>query len=395
MMIVQSDKAPQAERLRRRIQALMRQLRRANPWPSAAYTCGGYFRIPINIGGQMHRMPLGFVGSVGCRWARAGGCTMCDYGGFEGEVPDTVLIEQATELLDQWGPGETEINLSSLGSFFDDQELSPAVRRGILHEVARREHLELLGVESRANDITQRKILEAKSILGPNRCLEIGMGMESRNSFIRNVCINKGLSLQNFEAAVRIIQKCGAHPVAHALFKPPFLTEEEAVLDAIETINYLDSLHVRRIVLMVCNVKRGTLVGELYEQGLYRPSWLWSVLEAVLAVSSSARKKLLIYGFECGIPMLAIGGNCEACTPRIINAIDQFNGTADETYLQDALAIPCTCKNKWRKEKNRINPLPLPDRIKSMLNLLDQTVLTSTDDRKIPGKKEIENDSFM
>lgn len=351
----------------------MRQLRRANPWPSAAYTCGGYFRIPINIGGQMHRMPLGFVGSVGCRWARAGGCTMCDYGGFEGEVPDAVLIEQAADLLDQWGHVETEINLSSLGSFFDNRELSPIARRGILHEVAQREHLELLGVESRANDITPEKVREAISILGPNRCLEIGMGLESRNTFIRNVCINKGLPLQTFETAVRIIQECGAHVVAHVLFKPPFLTEAEATHDAMETIDYLDSLHVRRIVLMVCNVKHGTLVGELYERNLYRPAWLWSVLEATLSVSSSARQKLLIYGFECGIPMMALGGNCEACTPRILDAIDKFNGTADETYLQNALSIRCTCKIEWQKEKKRINPLPLPDRIESILDLLDDT----------------------
>ena len=370
-MIEPDDRTPRAMRLRQRIQMIMRRLRKENPWPLADYSCSGFFRIPINIGGRLHRMPLGFVGTVGCRWARTGGCTMCDYGGFEGTVSDTVLVEQAAGLLDQWGEEETEINLSSLGSFFDDRELSSAARQGILNKVASKEHIELIGVESRAHDITPEKIREATSTLGLQRCLEIGMGLESRNSFVRNVCVNKGLSLERFESAVRTVQECGAHAVAHVLFKPPFVTEKEAIDDAVETINYLNSLHVRRIVLMVCNVKQGTLVGELYERDLYHPPQLWSVLNASLSVSPSARKKLLIYGFECGISMLALGGNCETCTPAILNAIDQFNGTADETLLQDAFAIPCACKNRWLEEKSWVSSQLLTDRIETMLDSLD------------------------
>lgn len=351
-----------ATQLRQRIRKIMRTLRAAHPWPSAEYSEGGFFRIPINIGGKPHEMPLGFVGSSGCSWARSGGCTMCDYGGFEGPIADDILVQQAAELLESW-PGETEINLSSLGSFFDDKELSPSARNGILSEVASRPRIELIGVESRAADITSKKIREAKVALGSHRCLEVGMGFESVNDFVRNVCINKGLKRSTFERAVKIIQDAGAHAVGHVLFKPPFLTESEAIADAKSTIEYLDSLGVRRIVLMACNVKEGTLVGELHKRGLYRPPWLWSVLETVLAVSESARKKLLIYGFKCGLPMSAISSNCENCDYLILDKINEYCGSSEISCLRTVVDLGCDCQDTWKIECSAVETLSLRERV--------------------------------
>lgn len=343
-----TDASITAVHLRQRIQHIMRTLRAARPWPSAKFSEGGYFRIPIKVDGKPHNMPLGFVGSQGCNWARSGGCTMCDYGGFEGNIPDALLVRQATELISQW-PSETEINLSSLGSFFDDKELSASARKGILNVVANTPSIKLLGVESRAADVTLEKIKQAKSILG-SRFFEVGMGFESVNDFVRNVCINKGLSCKTFERAVEIIREAGAYPVGHVLFKAPFLTEEEAIDDAQATIEYLNALGMRRIVLMACNVKPGTLVGELHRLGLYRPPWLWSILRTALAVSKSARSKLLIYGFKCGLPMKSVGTNCPNCDIRILDKIENFNRTGESALLSDAIKTSCSCRNNWIQE---------------------------------------------
>jgi radical SAM enzyme (TIGR01210 family) len=357
-----NDTDEMAKQLRLRIRQIMRTLRAAHPWPPATYSEGGFFRIPINIGGKPHEMPLGFVGSSGCSWARSGGCTMCDYGGFEGQISDDLLVHQAIKLLDSW-PGETEINLSSLGSFFDDKELRPSARNGILAEVSSRAHIELIGVESRAVDITPGKIQGAKSVLGSHCCLEVGMGFESANDFVRNVCINKGLKRATFERAVKTIHDSGAHAVGHVLFKPPFLAESEAIVDAKATIEYLNTLGVRRIVLMACNVKERTLVGELYKRGLYRPPWLWSVLETALTVSESARRKLLIYGFKCGLPMSATSSNCGNCDCTIIDKIDEFCGTSDSSCLRTVIDLHCTCREVWAKECNAVEYLSLLERV--------------------------------
>ena len=358
-----ASNVPPAAVLQKRIARIMRRLRQTHPLPPAKYSEGGFFRIPVTIGGLPHEMPLGFVGSKGCRWASSGGCSMCDYGGFEGDVPDDLLIGQARELLDSW-PGETEINLSSLGSFFDDGELSPGAREGILKEVAKRPQIELLGVESRADHVTTEKVARAKEILGQKRCLEVGMGLESVDDFVRNVCVNKGLSLECFERAVQVVSANGAEPVAHVLFKPPFLEEREAAEDAAATLSYLDELGiVRRIVVMVCNVKKGTLVGELHGKGLYRPPWLWSVLKTALECSAYVRKKLLIYGFRCGLPMEAVGRNCPRCTDKIQTAIHAFCGNGRIELLKKAWDAGCECKTAWHSEFDSLPELPLPQRV--------------------------------
>jgi len=318
-------------------------------------------------------MPLGFVGSRGCSWARAGGCTMCDYGGFLGEIPDALLVQQTSGLLDQW-PHETEINLSCLGSFFDDRELSDNARTGILREIASRPQIELLGVESRADDITVKKIREARELLGPRRCLEVGIGLESVDEFVRNVCVNKGLSLDTFEQAIRILHSNGAHAVGHVLLKPPFLTESEAIADAVATIDYLNSLSVRRIVLMVTNVKQGTIVGKLYRLGCYRPPWLWSVLRVALSVSPPARDRLLIYGFRCGLPMEAIASNCFRCSEHITQEIEEFCGTGESFRLRMAFALDCPCKSAWCQALAERQPVTLRERVTATLDLMSGSI---------------------
>ena len=176
------------------------------------------------------------------------------------------------------------------------------------------------------------------------------MGLESANDFVRNVCINKGLKRSVFERAVKIIQDSGAHVVGHVLFKPPFLTESEAITDAKTTIDYLDILGVRRIILMACNVKDWTLVGELYRLGLYRPPWLWSVIETILSTPKSVQNKLLIYGFKCGLPMTAISSNCNNCDRIIIDRLNKFSGTSQIEHLYTAINTTCSCRNSWENE---------------------------------------------
>ena len=359
-------------KLRQRIQRIMRILRACHPWPEAQYSEEGYFRVPVNIAGRLHYMPLGFIGTSGCNWARNGGCTMCDYGGFEGTITDAQLVRQASKLLDLW-KHESEINLSSLGSFFDDRELSSTAREAILREVAKREHINLIGVESRAADVTREKIQHSKAILR-ECCFEVGMGFESKNDFIRNVCINKGLSLHTFERSVKIIVDEGAHAVGHVLFKPPFITESEAIDDAIETIEYLNDMGVRRIVLMVCNVKKGTLVYELYNKGIYRPPWLWSILKTILSVSKTSQKKLLIYGFKCGLPLVAVGSNCPDCDNYILRAIESFCGTSDITPIIEAMSLKCRCKEKWLKELQSQPEVPLPLRVQQQCKLIETNI---------------------
>lgn len=360
----QVDSRSQTEALRRRVQNAMHILARRREHPDAADSKPGYFRIPVCRNGKRYDLPLGFLGTNGCAWARSGGCTICDYGGYDGHLDSNLLVKQANQLLDEWGT-EFEIALSPLGSFFDDQELAPDARKLIMQAVRAKETIDLLSVETRPDTISRKKVREAVNVLGSSVTLEIGLGLESVNDFVRNVCINKCLTSRRFERSVQDIMESGAKACAHVLLKPPFVTEAESIDDAVASINYADSLGVRRIVLMVCNVKYGTVPHWLWERGRYRSPWLWSALETVRRAIPSAQRKLLVYGFRCGLPMLEMGHNCSHCTDTVLAKIEDFCASQDPDVVDEALQIGCECKAEWLRDLQSSNEMPLPDRVAS------------------------------
>lgn len=361
------------------ISRAMRTFRQKRPLDKKVKSCAGYFYLPISVQGSAYHLPLGFLGTTGCTWAKQGGCTMCDYGGFASRPSDQEFVDQAEHLLECWaglGPLK-EVNLSALGSFFDEAELSPEARRGVLRSVASRRSIDLLGVESRPEFVTSERIEEAKAILGPRVRLEVGMGLESSNDFIRNVCINKRLGEADYLKAVDCLKNLRAGVTTHVLFKPPFLTEYEAIQDAVETINYAQKGGADRIVLMVSNVKDHTLTSWLLRMGLYRVPWLWGVLQTALEVNEEARGRLLIYGFRCGIPLIDRGRNCPVCTDAILSKIELFNFTGNAKHLKEALSVSCTCRESWTQgmDSTAFGRIPVPERVRNVCDLLVREAL--------------------
>ena len=120
--------------------------------------------------------------------------------------------------------------------------------------------------------------------------LEIGIGLETADDFIRKICLNKGFSRTEFEAAVNHI---GSLPpekskrisvTAYILVKPPWLTEAEAINDVIETIEYLSDLSSVSGISIIPKlepavISQGTLLSLLWEAGEYKPMNYWMLLE--------------------------------------------------------------------------------------------------------------------
>lgn len=344
-----------------------------------ASSYAGFFYLPISVQGKPYDLPLGFLGTVGCSWAKKGGCTMCNYGGFASSPGNQGLIRQAEHLLKSWehkGPLK-EINLSALGSFFDEAELPLEARDGVLKRVVSRRTIDLLGVESRPEFITPENIRGTTAILGPRVRLEVGMGLESSNDFIRNVCMNKNLSEEAYLRAVECLKNSNVGVTTHILLKPPFLTEEEAIDDAIASINYAHEKGADRIVLMVSNVKDYTLTSWLVERGLYKVPTLWAVLEVALQIGEEARKQLLIYGFKCGIPLADHGRNCPLCTAAILDKIELFNYTGDAQHLEEGFSRKCKCKERRGQQLSYddLSSVPLPQRVERVCELLRKDLL--------------------
>jgi radical SAM enzyme (TIGR01210 family) len=215
--------------------------------------------------------------------------------------------------------------------------------------------------------INEKKLQYLKKILGKKE-IEVAIGLESSGNFIRNVIINKKLSLKAFEKSVRIIKKAGATLFVYALVKPPFLTERESIKDAIKTIKYSFKLGKKlnlktKVALEPVFIKPNTLVYELYKKRKYSHVWLWSIIEILKQTYKSGQIQIGLSSE--GMKWNEMPKNCKRCTSKIIKLLNRYNAAQDVKIFEN---FNCKCKKSWEKEINRKVP-PLRKRIDNYIDL--------------------------
>ncbi|WP_456475272.1 archaeosine biosynthesis radical SAM protein RaSEA, partial [Candidatus Pyrohabitans sp.] len=278
----------------------------------------------------------------GCAWALRAGCTMCGY------VYDSSRHVTQAEVLQQFRGGIAKIGkvaylkVFNSGSFFDSGEISRDTRLEIYRQVntlgVRR-----LQVESRPEYISREVLEEATTLLEPE--LEVGIGLETTSDYIREVCINKGFSLADFTRALNACKSAGVKVKAYLLIKPPFITEAEAIEDAVISGVEAARLGVGRLSFNPVNVQRGTLVEELFYKREYRPPWLWSVVEVIRRVKE--RVSIPVVCSPSGGGTRRGARNCGRCSSRVLNAIRRFSSTQELEHLD---SLDCECKERWKEE---------------------------------------------
>jgi radical SAM enzyme (TIGR01210 family) len=275
----------------------------------------------------------------GCSWALQSGCSMCGY--FNDSMWDKVsendLLDQFETTLKYYS-GEKFVKIFTSGSFLDDSEVSPKVREKILSRLV--ETADKISFESRPEYITDEKLSVIQEKFG-TKTVEVGVGLESGNDFVREHAINKGFSFQDYYDSVKTLKKYNVSLKTYVLVKPLFLTENESIHDSISTIKKID-LYTDTISLNPTNVQRNTVVDFLWKRNQYRPAWLWSIIE-ILKQSRKVTKAHI----KCDI---AGGGsirgahNCKLCDHMVLDAIADFSLSQD-TKLFDEL--DCECKDTW------------------------------------------------
>jgi len=318
--------------------------------------------------------------SPGCWYALGpkGPCMNCGFLDVttRGEtVTAEQYVRQLTLILDQHDFAKEnirELNLYNAGSFFNDAEISREARIEILSTINKNKFIKYLLVDSHARDIGPNKIKEAKEVL-TDTIFEVGIGLESKNSYVRNVCINKNLNLSSFEKAVNILKNANARLVVYLLFKPIFLTEKEAIEDAIATVQYVFDLSAKmeiltRISLEPVAVQGMSLLPKLYRKGFYKPPWLWSIVEVLKRTAGSGEIRVGVpeeepYIFARSENQEISGRRCP-CNQELARLIEEYNRTLNVEVFNGIQA--CKCKDLWVDEINKQYP-PLEQRVESFL----------------------------
>ncbi|WP_458205892.1 archaeosine biosynthesis radical SAM protein RaSEA [Haladaptatus sp. NG-SE-30] len=290
----------------------------------------------------------------GCRWARAGGCTMCGYVAESvegGSVPHEALMDQIEVCLEHEREQADEksglIKIYTSGSFLDEREVGAETRQAIAETFADRDRI----VVESLPDFVEREKLEDFTSVGLET--DVAIGLETANDRVRKDCVNKYFDFDQFIEASEHAESVGAGIKAYLLMKPPFLSESEAVQDMKESIRKCAE-YAHTVSMNPTNVQRYTMVDELYFRNGYRPPWLWSVCEVL---QDTADAPAIVVSDPVGHGSDRGPHNCGECDDLAQKAIKDFDLRQDPSVFDE---VSCECERTWEAVMEREKSFNLP-----------------------------------
>lgn len=271
----------------------------------------------------------------GCVHSKNGGCTMCGYNleSSEGIAPQDIVAQfrAATENLD----GVQFLKVYTSGSFLDQREMPPEAQNEVLGWC--RENGQSLLFESRTEFVTEESLGTTANV---HDDFEVAIGLESANDKVLKYAINKNMTIADFDRAASAVKSAGARLRSYVLLKPPYLTEAEAIEDAVSTAKHA-ALKSDTISINPVNVQKGTIVERLWRSWSYRPPWLWSVVEVLNACTELDRK---VVCDPTGGGRDRGAHNCGGCDEEVLSSIREFSLTQSRKRIEVA---ECECRKLW------------------------------------------------
>ncbi len=287
------------------------------------------------LDGKLTKAFVVILKTRGCSWATHSGCTMCGY--FKDSNPfitEKDIEEQITYAFAHY-QGEKIVKIFNSGSFLDEREVPSEMQKKILKKFF--EKAEKVSIETRPEFVSGIK--KIKGIMD-KKTMEISLGLESANDTILNYSINKGFTFADWEKAAQKVLDAGMQLKTYLLIKPPFLTEREAIEDALLSVKKISHL-AHTISFNPVAIHGYTLVEYLWKRNLYRPPWLWSICSIL-----EKTKEKFSGTIKCDI---VAGGtkkgahNCGKCDKPFLKAIKNYTLMKKNAFEK----LECTCKEEW------------------------------------------------
>jgi hypothetical protein len=300
----------------------------------------------------------------GCHWWWSSGCTFC---GYFNDTRDDVNSE---DLHAQWQhakkkfnnfEGQAMVKVYTSGSLLEDREIPVDFQETVL-----RDCFELgkeLIVESRTEQLTEEKLAWATSI-NPN--FTVAIGLEAYDDEVLRFHVNKGFSAASWDRAVERLQKFNLRVKTYLMFKPPFMSEADALDHCVKWIEAVAE-QSDEISINPMNIQRGTVIDRLHRHREYRPPWLWSLVELIQQSHHIVHPNGGMNGDDDQVSRLIIhptaGGkirgshNCGECDGEVVAAIERY---AVSGSLNEFDGLDCECKKRWNQELTNDRSIPVP-----------------------------------
>ena len=304
----------------------------------------------------------------GCEhYKKNGGCSMCSH--FNGTDRNAVITTK--DYIEQWesiinGTGIEKENsrfdinnypvvcVYNLGSLLNENEISKEAVQYIFKSLNNFEGVKKVIIESRAEYVTDDTLKNIKNVYN-NGIVEVGIGVESTNKEIREICHHKGLdNFEYIEKAIDTLHRYNFKALAYINFKPIFLTEQEAIDDAIQTAIDCFKMGFDAISIEPTSLQNYSLANHLYEMGQYRVPWLWSIRDIVKGIYEQMNVNKLDIRLGGYFDEEVLSGsqgvgyeekneifphmtslNCNKCSRKFIECIKNFNMTYDINELYE------------------------------------------------------------
>lgn len=281
-----------------------------------------------------------------CRWDKCLGCNLSSLSSsqkidFKSLMEQTDFVYSRTDVaqkLDQI----RHIILSNNGSVFDRETFSST---SLIYFVAKTNilvpNLSLLTIETRPEYVDWPTLEFLASAIKEGQTptsLEVAIGFEAYDEYIRNKVFNKGLDLAKIEDLAQKLSRYDFRLKCYMMQKPvPGMTDKEAVKDIQNAIDYLDWLSGRfgikiNMHLNPTYAAKGTLLGEAFLAGKYEPPHLCDVAEAVKYAKG---KKITVYVGLNDEGLAVPGGSfLRESDKDIVETLKKFNATQDFSLLE-------------------------------------------------------------
>ena len=299
------------------------------------------FTQPDRIEGEEVEAFVVILRTRGCRWALGGGCTFCGYvnDSFIRKIEPHELVEQMKHALERYG-AQPVLKIYTSGSFLDPYEVDEGAQAEIAALIP--PAVKKLNVEAQAPDVTHARVEAIRRALPEGTKLEVGVGLESANPVVARYSVNKEFFLDDFVHAAEVAKAHGASLKCYTMVKPPFLTEEEAIRDCVETAR-LAGPHASTVSFNPMNIQKNTLVETLWKRGQYQVPWLWSVVEALRQGKEACPGTVMKSDPVAGGKNRG-AHNCGKCDEHVLKAIAAFNVSQDARVFGE---LSCPCRRDW------------------------------------------------
>jgi radical SAM enzyme (TIGR01210 family) len=284
--------------------------------------------------------------TMACRWSK---CLACNLPSLMSQyhVPFRDIMMQVDYLFnnllsDSRKKELKKIILSNNGSVLDEETFSTTA---LMYFIAKMNmhcpQVSVLSMETRPEyvDIEELEVISRALKEGETPTqLELAVGIEAFDEVIRNDYFHKGLSFETFEAMAEMIAKHRFSLKIYFMMKPvPGMSEEEAVSDIVNGIDYLDSIATRYSIdinmhLNPTYVASGTELEEAFAEGKFEPPKLESVRRAVL----HAENKNISVFVGLNDEGLAVpgGGVIREGDEKLVALLEEFNHTRNYNLLK-------------------------------------------------------------